>query len=369
MRTVPESRRKMLAFPSRLFRGNEYRLTGQWDPGARAVWEGATSRMAGTFPDITEGNVPRLRALSARDPAGRSPDEVRAYERCATTVLTVDGSKFGSPDNPSLEIRIHVPGSTGKTMQSQRRRGLVFYHGGAFVLGSALEEEPWACRIAADCDIVVFNVEYRNAPEARAPQGILDCYAALRCAVEELALPFGVDDRRIGVYGISSGGYLAVGVAMELARRGEAALAKLIVADMPAIDDHWAEPAPAVYPAQSKQPTGDGGWHWTMEEATNWAGTHGHIETLKMLAVDWERQVRERDPYLFPGAMDESLLQSVPDHVVMTREFDFLRADSELYACALLRCGKLLDFYIRPGASHYTGPQSGVLEQIIGTYL
>ena len=67
---------------------------------------------------------------------------------------------------------------------------------------------------------------------------------------------------------------------------------KLIVADMPAIDHHWAEPAPAVYPAQSKQPAGDGGWHWTMEEATSWAGTHGHIETLKMLAVDWERQVR-----------------------------------------------------------------------------
>ena len=358
----------MLSFDSRLFRGEKYRLKGEWDPSARAVYEAATGRI-GDFPAITEVNVPSLRALTATDSADRTPEALRDLKRCETTVLTVPGSRFGSPDNPNLEIRIHVPRHTGEAERASPRRGLVFYHGGAFLLGSAAQEDPWACRLAADCDIVIFNVEYRNAPEARAPQGILDCYAAIKCAVEELAHRFGVDERRIGVYGISSGGYLTVGVAMELARRGEAELVKLVIADMPAIHDHWLEPAPGAPGTGKEQPEDDGGWHWTMEETSNWAGTHGHIETLRMLAVDWERQVRERDPYLFPGTMDESLLQSVPDHVVMTREFDFLRADSELYACALIRYGKLLDFYIRPGASHYSGPQQGVLEKIIGAYL
>jgi len=363
MSSVLESREKMLAFRSPLFGGDEFRLTGEWDPKARAVWEGATSQIASTFPDITEANVSKLREMAAKDPAERTSDQVHALARCETTVLSFDGREFGSPDNPNLEIRVHVPMRTDEDASVGKRRGLLFYHGGAFILGSAAEEDPWACRLAADCDIVVFNVEYRNAPEARAPKGILDCYAALKYVVEELSDRFRVDDQRIGAYGISSGGYLAVGVAMELAKRDEAALTKLIIADVPAISDHWVEAAP------SSGSEGEGAWHWRMHEVENWHGSHGHIETLRMLAVDWERQVRERDPYLFPGTMGDSLLRKVPKHVVMTREFDFLRADSELYACDLLRCGKLLDFYVRPGASHYTGPQNGVLEKIIDAYL
>jgi acetyl esterase len=243
------------------------------------------------------------------------------------------------------------------------RKGLVYYHGGAFAFGSAEEEDPWACRLTLECDIVIFNVEYRNAPEARAPQGILDCYAALKYVMEHLTARFHVDVERLGVYGISSGGYLAVGVAMELAKRREASRVKLLIADVPAISDHWARPSSMVDSAEVDT------WHWSQFEVENWHGTHGHIETLKMLADNWERQVRESDPHLFPGVMSEALLRKTPKQVVMTREFDFLRADAELYADRLRRCGRLLDFYIRPGVSHYNGPQGGVLKKILDAYL
>lgn len=364
MTSIRDARAQMQRFESRIFDGPEYSLQGRWDPQARSVWELVTRQLEQSLPEITEANVPKIRKMSATDRLGWPAEHFEQIDRCETSVLTVDGARFGSFENRSLEIRVHVPKSGVESGSSgTKRSGLVFYHGGAFVGGRAADEDPWASRLAADCDIVVFNVEFRNAPEARAPQGILDCYAALRCVASELAEQFQVDEGRIGIYGISSGGYLAAGVAHELARRDESSLVKLVIADVPAVSDHWAVPAHK----------GEGGhedsWHWSQQEVEGWHGSHGHIETLKMLATDWDRQVAERDPNLFPGAMGDELMRKVPNHVVMTREFDFLRADSELYACDLLRCRRLLDFYVRPGASHYTGPQEGVLEKVIETYL
>ena len=43
--------------------------------------------------------------------------------------------------------------------------------------------------------------------------------------------------------------------------------------------------------------------------------------------------------------------------------------EDELFASNLHRHGKLLDFYVRPGASHYTPPQPGVLKRILDAYL
>ena len=39
---------------------------------------------------------------------------------------------------------------------------------------------PVAARIAYDADATVFAVDFRNAPEAKAPQNIMDCYAAVK---------------------------------------------------------------------------------------------------------------------------------------------------------------------------------------------
>ena len=59
-------------------------------------------------------------------------------------------------------------------------------------------------------------------PEAKAPKGILDCIAAVHFIFEELLARFNVDSKRLCLNGESSGGYLAVGIMMELAKTGEA---------------------------------------------------------------------------------------------------------------------------------------------------
>ena len=47
--------------------------------------------------------------------------------------------------------------------------GYIHAHGGGGVLGNAKGENMMMCRIACESDVVVFNVEYRLAPEHKTP--------------------------------------------------------------------------------------------------------------------------------------------------------------------------------------------------------
>lgn len=95
-----------------------------------------------------------------------------------------------------------------------------------------------ACQLAVDCDLTVFNVDYRNAPEAKAPNGIMDCYAALKY-VHENYDEFNVNPNCIGLYGESAGAYMACGVSMILAMRKETSMVKTVFMDMPMVSANW----------------------------------------------------------------------------------------------------------------------------------
>jgi len=66
------------------------------------------------------------------------------------------------------------------------------------------------------CDLTVINCCYRLAPEAKAPKGINDGYAATKWVIENAEM-LGVDPKRIAIGGESGGGYITAGVAMRLA--------------------------------------------------------------------------------------------------------------------------------------------------------
>ena len=101
----------------------------------------------------------------------------------------------------------------------------VYYHGGAFVFGSAFEDrvDATARDRAAEAGVVVVNVEYRLAPEHRFPTGVEDAYAALVWAHDHAA-EFNGNPLRISVGGVSSGGNFAAAVAVMSRDRGGPAL-------------------------------------------------------------------------------------------------------------------------------------------------
>jgi acetyl esterase len=107
----------------------------------------------------------------------------------------------------SLHIRSYWP-----TADLTDAPGIVFFHGGGFVLCD-LDSHDALCReIALRCDAVVVSVDYRRAPEDPCPAAAMDCWAATRW-VSEHAAELGIDPAKLSVAGDSAGGNLAATVA------------------------------------------------------------------------------------------------------------------------------------------------------------
>ncbi|SON62560.1 Carboxylesterase NlhH [Mycobacterium simulans] len=131
-------------------------------------------------------------------------------------------------DMPGPQIHVEVndmvlPGPDGELRARHYRPVgdvaaplLVFYHGGGFALGD-LDTHDALCRLTSrDAGVHVLSVDYRLAPEHRAPAAVDDAYAAFQWAYEH-AGELGAIPEQVAVGGDSAGGNLAAVVA-QLAR-------------------------------------------------------------------------------------------------------------------------------------------------------
>src|ERR1700754_1044624 len=96
---------------------------------------------------------------------------------------------------------------------------LVFYHGGGQVIGSLDTHDDLCRKICRDGAVHVLSVDYRLAPEHKAPAGADDAFAAFLWAREHAA-DLGADADRVAVGGDSAGGNLAALVAQRARREG-----------------------------------------------------------------------------------------------------------------------------------------------------
>lgn len=127
---------------------------------------------------------------------------------------------------------------------------LIDFHGGGFVLGSCQEQTPFCAKMCRELNCVVISVDYRLGPAAQYPaahqdaedvvQAVLDrskpAYEALRAGIrrhlkKEGRKPIILDEERIAVSGFSSGGNLAVNMALS-------------VKNDPTINADWLSPVP-----------------------------------------------------------------------------------------------------------------------------
>ncbi len=92
---------------------------------------------------------------------------------------------------------------------------LVYLHGGGWVAGSPLTHRKLAYRFA-EAGYLVFNVDYRLAPEFPFPAPFDDCLHAVHWAARE-AERYGGDASRLAIGGDSAGGNLSAAVAATLA--------------------------------------------------------------------------------------------------------------------------------------------------------
>lgn len=114
--------------------------------------------------------------------------------------------------------------------------GVLYIHGGGYVIGTAELGDPFCARLAQHLGVVVAAVDYRLAPEHPYPTPLEDAHAALRWLVEQP----GVDAERIAVVGDSAGGGLAAGLALLIRDCGEIRPV-LQVLSYPMLDDRTTD--------------------------------------------------------------------------------------------------------------------------------
>jgi acetyl esterase len=127
---------------------------------------------------------------------------------------------YGAAGRQRLLLDAYLPGVKGVS-----RPAVIFVHGGGWQSGDKAAFAPGEQSFAPSATrlvqlgFVVFSVNYRLAASAQYPAGVDDVAAAIRW-IRGHAGRFGVDPRRLGLFGASAGGNLAALAAT----RGQGAL-------------------------------------------------------------------------------------------------------------------------------------------------
>ena len=234
-------------------------------------------------------------------------------------------------DEPDVRVAgirsVSIPGPAGVIPARHYRPAaggeptplVVFFHGGGFVFGD-LDTHDAACRlICRDAGVHVLAVDYRLAPEHKAPAAVDDAYAAYRWAREH-AGELGADPRRVAVAGDSAGGCLAAVVTRQARDAGD--------------------PLPSL--------------QWLIYPVTDFRGlAHSRILLgdgflLTKRDMDWFQEayiggsgLDVTDPLVSPLLADD--LSGLSPALVVTGGFDPLRDEGEQYAAKLREAGVAVD--------------------------
>lgn len=197
---------------------------------------------------------------------------------------------------------------------------MVFFHGGGHVIGSIDTHDDLSREICRVGRVHVLSVDYRLAPEHKAPAGSEDAYAAYLWAREH-AGELGADPTRVAVGGDSAGANLSALVAIR-ARDEKVASPALQLLLYPVTD----------YPAQTRSRTLFSRGFFLTQSDIDWF----HRQLLAGAPLDGA------DPRVSPLRADD--LSGLAPALVVTAGFDPLRDEGRLYADALRAAGTPVDY-------------------------
>jgi len=295
-----------------------------------AAWSDSLKKMS------EEDFVRMMRQMMDKNLATSSmvidPALVEAFGSCNHSELHVPTSHDGHFEVPVL---VHVP----KFLADDTKRPCIIYaHGGGCVGGSASIYSNYLSYMALTCGVVIFNVDYRLAPETRCPNNVLDFYEVIKY-VSSNSKELGVDASRIAMAGDSGGGYVCAGAMVQLASKDEGDLVKLAVPIIAILDD---------YEFTSRE-------SMMTDEAERVVMMQKIWQTIG--GPDFEAKQSAGDPLLFPGKADASLLARMPPTIIWESEFDQYLTPTTRFASKLRAAGRLLELVVIPGGKHGSGSQ------------
>jgi len=271
--------------------------------------------------------VDAMRTIVTADVASKQQDPMfqKGIDACVHTELKVPTTHDGMYEVKTL---VHTPKSIA---DNKSNAALIYAHGGGVVACSAENFKPYLSNISAECEVVVFNVDYRLAPEAKCPNNMLDFYETVKYVSSNAQL-LNIDPNKIAIAGESGGGYICFSTMVFMAQKGESSLVKLAMPNVPMISDYcFTDPMVM-----------------TKEERADVFGLQRIWGTLIPSCFDEQKD----DPLLFPSKANDEILSEMPPTIVWSAEFDMFLTETLRMANRLRACGRLLELVILPGIKH-----------------
>jgi acetyl esterase len=179
-----------------------------------------------TFLKTLNDGFPAVETMTAHQARAIFADRRLPVENLDDVAATEDRVVPG-PDG-DIPVRIYRPHGGGV------RPAVVFCHGGGFVFCDLDSHDSFCRAMSRHTGTVVVSVDYRLAPEHRAPAAAEDAFAAYRWVAEHTS-DLGIDPTRILVAGDSAGGNLTA-VTTLLCRERRAPMPSGQVLIYPVID-------------------------------------------------------------------------------------------------------------------------------------
>jgi acetyl esterase len=286
------------------------------------------------------------RLLEILEAEGGAPMETMSAAEARRVSFDTHGRFTGEREPVASVEDIRVPGPVGdiplrvyRPAAASPAPGMVFFHGGGWVLCN-LETHDTICRaIARRAGAVVVSVDYRLAPEHKFPAALDDSYAAfswVACNAESL----GIDPGRLSVGGDSAGGNLAAAVCLRARdERGPAAALQALV--YPVLDLSSIDTPSYVEFADC---------HRLTRSLMAWFRDH-------YLA----RQEDAAHPYASPLLAAHH--RGLPPALIVAAECDPLRDEGAAYAARLENAGVPVTYTCYKGMIHPFFSMSGVIPQ------
>jgi acetyl esterase len=263
------------------------------------------------LPDIATMGAHMARAVghTPRDFSGPLRDDVKISTRYITT--------------PTADVvaNIYQPPGVGPF------NGMVFFHGGGWVLNYINKYDAQLQELAVLTHSVILAVNYQKAPEHKYPTPFDDCYTAFTWFSERTD-EFHVDPKKIGVGGDSAGGNLASGVAIKIRDVNTYHLAYQLL----------------IYPCNGVN----------FETASYLANADDYGLTRNSMKWLWEQYLNGESDYQDPYAVPLSAkdLTKLAPAVLITAEYDVLHDDGVAYAEKLQAAGVPVTYKNYPGMIH-----------------
>lgn len=230
----------------------------------------------------------------------------------------------GPEGAPDVRVLQYEP----KIKSGCSRPGILYIHGGGYILGMPEMLDAGCRKLSAEIDCVVVSVDYRLAPEHPYPAPLEDCYAALQW-FSSSAAELGVNPANIAVVGASAGGGLTAGLCLLARDRGGPAIS-FQAPLCPMIDDRNITPS-------SYEITDPRTW----SRAKNIFGWQSYLGTLYGGNVP---------PYAAAARAED--LKGLPPMYTYVGELDLFRDETLDYCSRLLQAGVPAELHVYPGCFH-----------------